>query len=288
MKNCQNLLAYNFDAAVVSETLDETDSLPYRASHVSLHTANAVYPAITWLPSTEINQYNGNVTVGHVYACNLIVAPEQRSQLVLTRIDSEFNGRGLPYVCSSACPIEGEVDAVRALVSRIHSTPLKAFVEEALTNIDAFRWFWTCPASLANHHSQAGGLAAHSRHVAEQASLAVCDQSQQSDFAIAYGLLHDYGKIWSYDNGHVTEIAHRLGHEQIGYEKLLPLLLKLRKVWPDGGVVMQSLLSGQWKRDGQRPIQAVGNIVKSLDQYSAESDMGRRQNKNTKWQPTFV
>ena len=110
----------------------------------------------------------------------------------------------------------------------------------------------------------------------------------QRDFAIAFGLLHDYGKVWAYEGGQLTEIANRLGHEQIGYEKLLPGLLRLREAWPDGGLVMQSLLSGQWKRDGKAPIQAVGNVVRALDQFSAESDMTRRQDKAARWRPVLV
>jgi len=287
MKTLNSLQTYHFDAAIVLEDSCKGITLPHQASRVSLHTPSDVYSAVTWMPMSELVLLNGNVLVGNVHICNYLTTTEQ-SQFVLTRIDSPVEASALAHVNQSACPIEGEVDAVRALVSRIHSDHLREFVEQALTNIEAFRWFWTCPASMAHHHSGPGGLAQHSRHVAEQASLAVCDQSLQSDYAIAYGLLHDYGKIWSYEDGHLNEIANRLGHEQIGYEKLLPLLLRLRDASPEIGVVMQSLLSGQWKRDGKRPIQAVGNIVRSLDQYSAETNMSIRQYKNTQWQSNSV
>ena len=84
--------------------------------------------------------------------------------------------------------------------------------------------------------------------------------------------MHDFGKLWSHDSGHLTRAAQHLGHEHLGFEKLMPLILQLRERWDEGGYIMQSLLSGNWKCDGQAPIVAVGNVVRSLDQFSAEGD----------------
>lgn len=285
MTNESDLPAYNFDAVVLPE--QSRGSLPAGATRVSLHTADGVYPAVTWLPPSSLRQSDGCVVTGRAFACEIATESDQR-QFVLTRIDRHFQGNALAHVATTACPLDGEVNAVRMLVSQVQSAPIPAFIEEAFSDPQVFLWFWTCPASLAHHHAQAGGLARHSLHVAERAGLAVGDQPMQRDFAIAYGLLHDYGKVWAYDEGRLTPMAQRLGHEQIGYEKLLPALLRLRDACPDGGLVMQSLLSGQWKRDGKAPIQAVGNVVRSLDQFSAESDITRRREKFQKWRPVLV
>ena len=281
------LAAYHFDAAVVAEATSSTHDLPLGASRVNVHTAAGVYSAITWLPSSVFGGCPDKVATGHVYACDVSL-PSCEPQLLLTRLEPHFHGSALAYVSTTACPIDGEVNAIRNLVSGLESKELRAFVESVFEDIEVFQWFWTCPASLANHHARAGGLAQHSRDVAERAARAVSDQPMQRDFAICYGLLHDYGKIWSYEKGRLTDAAQRLGHEQIGYEKLLPALLRLRDGWQDGGLVMQSLLSGQWKRDGKAPIQAVGNIVRSMDQFSAETDMAGGKAISRSWRPAFV
>lgn len=49
-------------------------------------------------------------------------------------------------------------------------------------------------------------------------------------------------------------------------------LQRLRGRWEEGGYVMQSLLSGSWRRDSKTPALAVSNVVRSLDQFSAEDD----------------
>ncbi len=281
-----NLSIYHFDAAVTLE--DSGDFLQeINAREVTLHTASGVHHALTWLPKNTLQSGNGEVRVGRIKACD-IFTPMGESVLLMTSFETSFGSSALAHVSVTACPIAGEVEAIRKLVSSVSNISLRIFIENALSEVNAFRWFWTCPASLHHHHADAGGLARHSRHVAEQAALAVSDQLMQRDFAIAFGLLHDYGKIWAYEEGQQTDIASRLGHEQIGYEKLLPEILRLREGWHDGGIVMQSLLSGQWKRDGKAPIQAVGNVVRSLDQYSAESDMVKRQNRTTRWRPVSV
>lgn len=279
--------AYRFEAAVIADSSDQVADLPSGAHRVKLHTVTGIHPAITWLAPGSFRPTDRFVALGRMYACD-VAAGADEPVLVLTGLDPLFGSSALAHVPATACPSPGEVDAIRKLVSDVSNSALRSFLEEAFSDVDAFQWFWTCPASLRNHHAEAGGLARHSRHVAEQAALAVKEDPMQRDFAIAYALLHDYGKVWSYEEGHLTELANRLGHEQIGYERLLPGLIRLRHVWPDGGVVMQSLLSNQWKRDGKAPIQAVGNVVRAMDQFSAESDMNRRQDKSVRWRPVLV
>ena len=286
MTNNALLNVYDFDAAITYESPCNSEQLPNGAIKLRLHTDDAAYSALTWMP--QFVQYeSGLVSVARVKA---ITAPHDMDSgiLLVMAADPRFGETALHLVPSAASPVEGEVAAVRGLVGQIIEPSLRRFVELALSNVDAFQFFWTCPASLNHHHCRAGGLVVHSRHVAEQAAAAVGDDRVQRDFAIAYGLLHDYGKIWAYQNGQLTELASRLGHEQIGYEKLLPALQKLRNKWPDGGVTMQSLLSGEWKRNGTRPIQAVGSVVRALDQYSAESDMTRKQTPKQRWRPMLV
>lgn len=279
--------AYSFDAAVIP-TLRPNEDAPFGARQIALHTATMVYPAITWLHINILQQNNpDHVIHGNVTACELNASDGTR-MLVLTSIALRPTNNAMPCLFTHASPIVGEVERVRELIATMSNCAIRRFVNEALTYRDAFEYFWTCPASVNHHHSHPGGLAEHSRDIAERAALVMLDEPLQRDFAIAYGLLHDFGKVWSYEDGSLTEMARRLGHEQIGYEKLLPAIVRLRQCEPDCGIVMQSLLSGEWKRDGKRPIQAVGNLIRTLDQMSTDSDLKKRNHKKADWKPVLV
>ena len=259
-----------FTAALLPNMLHEPALSASGGEALSLHCVQGQFEAWTWIHDLPLAGPDEPIPVGRV--CTLALGAPDASALVLTRFLPLLDEHALRFVSPLACPVAGEVSAVRRLIDLIENDELRRFVSEALSVTTAFHWYWTCPASLAHHHAYPGGLARHSREVAERAARAVGDKPLQSDYAIAYGLLHDYGKLWSYEDGHLTRAAQRLGHEQVGFDKLLTPLHRLRERWEDGGYVMQSLLSGNWKRDRHAPAIAVGNVVRSLDQFSAEDD----------------
>ena len=256
--------------AAVTSLQDCRDPKPRGARWIQLHTFEERLSVLSWLPTPTDTE--GRVPVGKVV---LEQQTYSDSSGLFTMLDFT------PYPTSFAFDFsllpDGPIGAsavgqIQWLIETIDNSPLRYFMKSAFSVREAFLWFWTCPASIAHHHAGPGGLARHSQEVAIRAAQAMDGDVLQRDFAIAYGLLHDYGKLWSYEDGHFTEIAQKLGHESIGYEKLLPHILRLREDWFEGGLVMQSLLSGEWKRNGTRPIQAVGIVVRSLDQFSAEGD----------------
>lgn len=265
---------HEFTAALLPSKYTEPSLSAAGGQALSLVSAQGRFEAWTWIHDLPMPGPDDPVTVGSV--CTLALGAAEASALVLTRFLPSLDEHALRFVSPLACPVAGEVSAIRRMVSSMSNEDLRRFVTEALSITTAFHWYWTCPASLAHHHAYPGGLARHSREVAERAARAVGDKSVQRDYAIAYGLLHDYGKLWSYEDGHLTRIAQRLGHEHLGFEKLMAPLHRLRDRWEEGGYVMQSLLSGNWKRDRHAPAVAVGNIVRSLDQFSAEDDQRTR------------
>lgn len=261
---------HEFTAALLPNMLHEPALSASGGEALSLHCVQGQFEAWTWIHDLPLAGPDEPIPVGRV--CTLALGAPDASALVLTRFLPLLDEHALRFVSPLACPVAGEVSAVRRLIDSIENDELRRFVSEALSVTTAFHWYWTCPASLAHHHAYPGGLARHSREVAERAARAVGDKPLQRDYAIAYGLLHDYGKLWSYEDGHLTRAAQRLGHEHVGFDKLLTPLHRLRERWEDGGYVMQSLLSGNWKRDRHAPAIAVGNVVRSLDQFSAEDD----------------
>lgn len=117
--------------------------------------------------------------------CTLTLGAHDATALVLTRFQRSPDVHALQFVSPLACPVTGEVSAIRRLIDSIADDDLRRFVVEALSISTAFHWYWTCPASLAHHHAYPGGLARHSREVAERAARAVGDKRDQRDFAIA-------------------------------------------------------------------------------------------------------
>jgi len=275
MKTDSSTAIHQFLAALLPTALRDATLSDSGGQALTLACLQGRFEAWTWIDDLPLAGMDDPIPVGTV--CTLALGATHASALVLTRFAPAQDEHALQFVSPLACPVAGEVSAIRRLIASIHSNDLRRFVSEALSVSAAFHWYWTCPASLSHHHAYAGGLARHSRDVAERAARAVGDKQQQRDYAIAYGLLHDYGKLWSYEDGHLTRAAQRLGHEQLGYEKLMKPLHRLHERWEEGGFVMQSLLSGNWKRDRHAPAVAVGNLVRSLDQFSAEDDQSMRR-----------
>jgi hypothetical protein len=104
------------------------------------------------------------------------------------------------------------------------------------------------------------------------------------DLGIVLALLHDVGKLWCYES--LYSHLEPLGHELVGLAKLHGPIERLAEEWPDGAVALRALLSGQWKRQGGKPLLAIGSLVRALDQTSAEADMRTRANhRHRPWVP---
>lgn len=178
------------------------------------------------------------------------------------------------------CPIEGVHAQTAALIEQIESIPLRRLVGDALLHPHTVRAFWSSPASKAHHHAYPGGLALHSLEVATMAASANLLTAYDRDLAIAFALLHDYGKVWCYANP--KGIDSRT-HERIGLQKLGPLLAILHAEAPDIGAALEDLLGGKRaSRHGPYPL-AIGRVVKAFDQMSCEMAMRPRLRQPTQY-----
>lgn len=262
-----------FHAAILDAASECDAGEGHEPRRVIVSTAESQCRAITWTPPPPGG--HNLVDVCHCTALNTADS-EGNWLLVLTSARPTPNARPLDYLPESACPQKGVVRGVRAIIERIEHIPLKRFVEEALSVPDLFRYFWTCPGSIRHHHARAGGLAEHSLDVAQRVYQATYDHPAHRDLGIAAALLHDIGKVWAYVDGELTPEAARLGHEQLGFERLLPHLICLREQCREMGIGMQALLSGEWRRANHSRAMAIGAMVRSADQFSAELDVESR------------
>ncbi len=199
--------------------------------------------------------------------------------LVACRFDQSIEPESL--LSPSLCPIGGVVEQTAALIWEIGITSLRRFVVAALTQPHAALGYWTAPASLGHHHNFSGGLAQHSLEVATMVASSTALPQEDRDVAIALAILHDYGKIWCYENGKYTSACKR-GHVLIGLEKLLPLLGSLHRHSPAIANTMEELLGGRSQRTDRRYPLAVGRIVNAFDQFSCERARQRADTRQTK------
>lgn len=92
---------------------------------------------------------------------------------------------------------------------------------------------------------------------------------EERELGIALALLHDYGKIWCYEDWDGSRVDSR-EHESFGLSQLSRPLQLLQFDEPDLGARMQELLGGRRaSRSSQYPL-AIGRTVHAFDQMSCE------------------
>jgi hypothetical protein len=270
--------------------------LPYEGRHpsnvpkggqlVTLYTADAAITALSWLNSKDLKHSNGSLAVGKAYAHD-IPYDFNGATVILNRFELHPAGSALNYVEEDACPIPGEVAAIRRLISEIDNVHLRRFISTALSVPLAFSRFWTCPVSCAVY-TEKGTLAVNSRQAAELAARAMADQPAWMAFAATYGLLHDYGKIWCHEEDEFCELPKHLLADEIRYEMLLPALAELKQASPEAGKVMESLISGSWRIDGLEISRCIGRTVQTIIENQTKAYMSGAPRGYSGWDPVIV
>lgn len=234
-----------------------------------------------------------NATSGALMPYRLQLGRQQEAPaaVFLLAFELEPLADALFYMPHDSCPIPGTVQKLKSLVDSIKADPLRTFIIAVLQRRDVYEAFWTMPASLRDHHSFRGGLAAHSLEVASDLASHAGLTELERELGLVGALLHDIGKVWSYTSDMFPNTAGMaMGHELIGLSRLEPQLQKLEQEWADAAYVMRSLLSGNaWKRgNGSLPSSLLPRI-RACDQRSCERDMVSRTSRRhgrPVWTPT--
>lgn len=154
-----------------------------------------------------------------------------------------------------------------SMLAYIEDSVLQAFLLEVLSDEQIMLPFCTAKASGSYHHSQPGGLLAHSYQVAMCAAM-MCSQLQLGRRAtwVAFlgGLLHDIGKIWMFYNS-----PQGVGgqHESYSFIVLGRHLESLRQASHQLFEALASCLS--IARPGVHDPYQVADIVRMCDRMSA-------------------
>ncbi len=262
---------YQFPAVI--KPLSSVDS--QGGWRIRIYSANGEFDALSWMPTHTYEVLYGRVLTGTVTVGSLEPEGDRCVYAALGfRYDDHMSLDAI--VSPETCPIYGVAEQTLGLIAQINSPALRRFVEHALTLDGAFPHFWTCPASLRDHHAQAGGLALHSLEVATMVASAANLSTEMRDIGVAMALLHDLGKVWAYEDGSETREAQALGHERMAYNRLGSAFTELSQDDGSLGLTMQALLGGEWRNGARKKRLAIGSVVNAFDQMSCENARGRR------------
>lgn len=234
---------------------------------LQLTNATGPWRAVSWLPVDQIGT-KGVVQVGRATVLDVRGA-SANEPLALTNWNPGDSQQVFDLMPESFCPIPGVVTQTCNLIRAIRCDELRQFMASVFTISSVFRRYWTCPASRSHHHAYPGGLAVHSLEVAVLVGTAQGLEDWQHDLLVVHALLHDIGKVWSYEDRSLTPEARRLGHERLGFLRLRSRLDSLCESQPEQGALLDAMLSDVWKRDYKHPAAALGGIVQAMDRFSA-------------------
>ena len=244
------------------------DVAPYR---LNILTRDAIRRAATWLSP----RFEDSPQIRKAYVTLLAAAFNDDTQWVTAEIYDAQDTIVFELIPDVFGADKTIVERLRAVVGRVEASPLFDFLSDVFSLRIVYRHFWKCPASQSHHHAYLGGLAIHSIEMAERVAETPGLNSTDRDIGIVFALLHDIGKLWCY--GEIGSTPYEtLGHELTGLIKLNDALNILDGKWPDFAVALRSLLSGQWKSKGAKPLLAVAKLVQAYDQSSAEQDLRNR------------
>ena len=264
----------------------QPSNVPKGAQLVTLYTMDKVVTALSWLNSKQYLHSNGSLAVGTAHAYD-IPFEFMGASVILDQFEIQPSGSALNYIEEDACPIPGEVVAVRTLITRIENIHLRRFINTALSKPLVFYRFWTSPVTI-KINTDFGTLAGYSRETAEEAINALCDQPSWQALAAAYGLLNYYGYIWCHEEDEYGQVPDDLAPDKVRYEMLLPALAELIKACPETGKVMDSLLSGRWRNDGNKISHRIGLVVQDIRADHAKIIKATAPRGHYGWQPEFV
>lgn len=256
-----------FRTLTIDGVVEPSHRVPNGPSTVMVYTGDDAYTAWTWLLMPDSpGEYVRTASVTLIP-----VDDEMQSEFILTAMRAKPDRDIFDLIPWQFGTNADVVFRCRKIVDAIETPAVRRFVSRVFSIPEIYHGFWTCPASQKHHHNWSGGLAGHSIEMAESVLATPLLKDGDRDLAVAYALVHDVGKIWCYDNS--GGYAEPLGHDLAALEHLHESLRQLKGEWPDGAVVLSSLLSGIWRHRGGRPIMAIGKLVQGLDQLSTEQDL---------------
>ena len=213
----------------------------------------------------------------------------EESEILLTDIRRPLQAdvAGLPALQTlprTFCPKPEALDQLVAAVRSLRSAPLQMFIKRVLERRDRLEVFLKAPASRNYHHSEPGGLLAHSLEVAKNV-LVMTEANEPEmpwelqELGFVAGLLHDIGKTYTYDTwGKPTATARLCDHADLTLEACAYGLAYLDRVDPDAALALRHIwtCASPGARYGATPAMTLARYVRDADAQSAMADNQRK------------
>lgn len=180
--------------------------------------------------------------------------------------------------------IESNLNRFKQLRESIKSDSLSLFLKNVFDD-DLYHKFIHAPASVKHHHSCVGGLLQHSLEVAEHVANQAYESSDEHDIAVVAALLHDIGKVRTYNkNGHLSTLGRLVNHDSLTLEICAGALKQLDETWPDAAITLRHIwtCSTPGARYGHTIASTLAHTVQYADRVSVSNYMQRKalQEKN--------
>ncbi|MFA5451646.1 MAG: HD domain-containing protein [Dehalococcoidales bacterium] len=136
------------------------------------------------------------------------------------------------FIPMSPCDIKQMKESLLVFVGSISNKGLRKLVEAVLEcSMEAF---CQCPAAMYHHHNYIGGLLEHTLEVVRQAQKLSFGEDINDDLLLAGAILHDIGKIWTYDWSGcsiiMTDLGKMVGHIVKGIVKVSEVGAKITEL----------------------------------------------------------
>ena len=250
-----------------------------------LSNSQADHLALVWLNQVEIPEAMGYLSLVQAYGVRF----GGKSPWVMIEHIQLANRHALapmPILHSLPrcyCLQPQALDELVLAVNKLQSEPLKIFIRQVLERRDRVEPFLRAPASGRYHHSYPGGLLIHSLEVANSVrgmiELNEPEMPQQhKEIGYIAGLLHDIGKIRSFD---ATGVRHPqsllIEHDALTLELCAPGLAWLDHNYPDTAMIFRHLwtCASPGARYGQQPMMTLARYLRDADGQSAMADNQR-------------
>ncbi|WP_405419018.1 TraI domain-containing protein [Marinobacter flavimaris] len=263
----------------------DDDGIPYLKLRLSSCASDIVVLAV--IGSLLIPEHLGHMDL--VVVKGQVCVGGEESEILLTDIRRPLQAdvASLPVLQTlprTFCPKPEALDQLVAAVRSLRSASLQMFIKRVLERRDRLEVFLKAPASRNYHHSEPGGLLAHSLEVAKNV-LVMTEANEPEmpwelqELGFVAGLLHDIGKTYTYDTwGKPTATARLCDHADLTLEACAYGLAYLDRVDPDAALALRHIwtCASPGARYGATPAMTLARYVRDADAQSAMADNQRK------------